>query len=52
MGSCCDPVGKVVASETKGPQFEPGHYIYWNGENKANEAPLNKLVSLPSCSKT
>ena len=28
MGSCCDPVGKVVASETKGPQFEPSHNIF------------------------
>ena len=52
MGSGCDSVGRAVASNTKGPQFESSHQqkfifilnicllstVYWKDENKEKEA--------------
>ena len=52
LGSGCDSVGKAVASDTRGPQFESSHWqkfiyilnicllstMYWKDENKEKEA--------------
>ena len=48
LGSGCDSVGRVVASNSRGPRFESSHWqkfilniycqLYWKDENKEKEA--------------
>ena len=59
-GSGCGSVGRVVASDTRGPQFESSHRqnllnicllstVYWKDKNKEKEAgngPFFKNISL------
>ena len=50
MGSGCGPVGRAVASDTRGPKFESSDQqnsywtfiycqLYWKDENKAKRRP-------------
>ena len=51
MGSGCCSVGRVVTSDSRGPQFESGHQqkcilyvycqLYWKDENKEKEAEIS-----------
>ena len=63
MGSGCGSVGRVVNSDSRGPQFESSHWqkvilniycqLYWKGENKAKsgrEWPFfKKTVQTDQC---